>query len=398
MQPILYLIQKEFRQIFRDRSMVFIMFFAPIVQMIVLGFAITVDVTNVKTIIADYDKSVASRELARGFENNPYFSVLGRADGTTEIRQQIDSWQAQMAIVIPRDFGRDLQRGLRPGVQIIADGIDGNTAGIALGYARGVLSDYIAQLSVTRTRMPHAQPGFVATNSNSNGNSTHIQGSLTPPAKISIVDPQTRMWHNLDLESKNYMVPGLIAVLLTMISLFLSSMGLVREKELGTLEQLMVTPIKTWQLILGKVLPFLILGFCELGLMLAVAFVAFQLEVAGSIALIFGLASLYLLSTLGLGLFISTLAQTQQQAMFISWFFMIFMIFMSGFLFPIENMPDFVQKLTYLDPMRYFVIILREIFLKGSAAEFLVEEIALLVVFAVAILTMSTLKFQKRIS
>lgn len=374
MQQILYLIQKEFRQVFRDKAMVAIIFFAPLVQMVVLGFAITVDVKNVKTIIADYDNSPISREIGRKFENNPYFSVKGYIKGQTAIRKQIDGWNAQIAIVIPQNFAKNLELKLRSQIQIIVDGLDGNTAGIALGYAQGILSDYAAEIFMSNLSY------------------------ATLLRKASFVDPQIRMWYNLDLESKNYMVPGLIAVLLTLVSMFLTSLGLVREKEIGTLEQLMVTPIKTWQLILGKVLPFLILGFFELTLMLLVAFVVFQLTVAGSVLLLFSLAALYLLSTLGLGIFISTLAQTQQQAMFISWFFMIFMIFMSGFFFPIENMPHFVQKITYLDPMRYFVIILREIFLKGTSAKFLLREILSLLGFGVIILGLSSLKFQKRVS
>ncbi|MFQ5708912.1 MAG: ABC transporter permease [bacterium] len=373
MQQILYLIQKEFRQVVRDKAMLFIIFFAPLVQMIVLGFAITVDVKNVQTIIADYDNSTVSREMRRKFENNPYFAVKGYLKSPTAIREQIDGWHAQMAIVIPPNFGRDLERGLQPKIQIIVDGLDGNTAGIALGYAQGLLIDYASNVVVPPLKR-------------------------TPLRNAAVLQPQTRMWYNLDLESTNYMVPGLIAVLLTLVSMFLSSMGLVREKEIGTLEQLMVTPIKTWQLILGKVLPFLILGFFTLTLMLLVAFLVFQLTVVGSLVLLFSLAAVYLLSTLGLGVFISTLAQTQQQAMFISWFFMVFMIFMSGFFFPVENMPPLVQKITYLDPMRYFIIILREIFLKGTSAKFLMPEILSLLGFGAVIVSLSSLKFKKRVS
>ncbi len=374
MQQILYLIQKEFRQIFRDKAMVAIIFFAPIVQMIVLGFAITTDVKNVRTVIADHDNSRLSREVARKFENNPYFVVQGYRKSQTGYRKQLDEWQAQAIVVIPQDFSRDLERELRPQIQLIVDGLDGNTAGIALGYAQGILSDFSADLSLS------------------------TQPSAAFLEKSGIAQPETRMWYNLDLESKNYMVPGLIAVLLTLVSLFLTSMGLVREKEIGTLEQLMVTPIKTWQLILGKVLPFLILGFLELVIMLLVAFLVFQLTVAGSLFLLFGLAALYLLSTLGLGIFISTLTQTQQQAMFVAWFFLIFLIFMSGFLFPIANMPDAIQKVTYLNPMRYLIIILREIFLKGSSVKFLLNEILSLLGFGIVILGLSSLKFQKRMS
>lgn len=374
MQQILYLIQKEFRQVFRDKAMIAIIFFAPVVQMIVLGFAITTDVKNVKTIIADYDNSRLSREVGRKFENNPYFSVKGYSNSQSHYRKQLDEWQAQAVVVIPKGFSRDLERKLRPQIQVIVDGLDGNTAGIALGYAQGILSDFNTEMVLSDL------------------------ASVVFLQKASVVEPETRMWYNLDLESKNYMVPGLIAVLLTLVSLFLTSMGLVREKEIGTLEQLMVTPIKTWQLILGKVLPFLILGFFELIIMLFVAFVVFQLTVAGNLVLLFGLATLYLLSTLGLGIFISTVTQTQQQAMFVAWFFLIFLIFMSGFLFPIANMPAAIQKITYLDPMRYFIIILREIFLKGSSVQFLMNEILSLIGFAVVILGLSSLKFQKRMS
>lgn len=354
--------------------MLFIIFFAPLVQMTILGFAITVDIKNVKTVIVDYDLSAESREIGRKFQNNPYFSVTSYLEGQTNLKNHIHNWRAQLAVVIPKNFARDLVRQHRPKIQLIVDGLDGNSAGIALGYAQGILGDYAAELLTTRL------------------------SSAAPLRNAGMVEPQTRMWYNLDLESKNYMVPGLIAVLLTVVSMFLSSMGLVREKEIGTLEQLMVTPIKTWQLILGKVLPFFILGFFALALMLAVAFVVFHLTVAGSLVLLFSLAGLYLLSTLGLGIFISTLAHTQQQAMFISWFFMIFLIFMSGFLFPIANMPPAVQKLTYLNPMRYVIIILREIFLKGSSAKYLVNEILCLAGFGALILGWSSFKFQKRVS
>ncbi len=373
MRQILYLIQKEFRQVFRDPAMVTIIFFAPLVQMVVMGFAITVDVKHVKTVIADYDGTSASREIIRKFEHNPYFDVTGYANGTSEITDMLDRWQAQVAIVIPPNFSRELLHGAAPAVQVIADGVDGNTAGIALGYAQGILADFVLDL---------ISEGELGT------------ARLLP---VSLVTAKTRMWYNLDLESKNYMVPGLIAVLLTLVGMFLSSMALVREKELGTLEQLMVSPIRTWQLILGKATPFLILGFVELAVMIGVAFVVFQLTIAGNIFLLFGLAALYLLSALGLGIFISTLAQTQQQAMFISWFFIVFLIFMSGWLFPIENMPAIMQKLTLLDPMRYFVTILREIFLKGATARHLFNEILSLVAFAAVILTLSSLKFQKRV-
>ena len=386
MKQVLYLIQKEFRQVFRDKPMLFIIFFVPVVQMVVLGFAITIDVKNVSTVIVDFDRSSLSREIARRFQNSPYFDVKGHTSSLSKVRSGLDDWRFQLAVVVPRHFGRDVERGLRPGVQILVDGVDGNTAGIALGYATGLLGD-LATVTV------RAASRSVVTTSGATASST----PAAVPG-ISSVVPETRLWYNLDLESKNYMVPGLIAVLLTIISMFLTSMGLVREKEMGTLEQLLVTPIRTWQLILGKVLPFLMLSFVELVLMLIIAFLVFGLTIEGSVLLLFCLAGLYLLSTLGLGIFISTLAQTQQQALFIAWFFMVFLIFMSGFLFPIENMPFFIQKLTYLDAMRYFMTIVREIFLKGSPPRFLLGEIAILAGIGACILFLSSLRFRKRVA
>ncbi|MDZ7343058.1 MAG: ABC transporter permease, partial [candidate division KSB1 bacterium] len=209
---------------------------------------------------------------------------------------------------------------------------------------------------------------------------------------------ETRLWYNLNLESQRYMIPGLIGLLATVITMFLTSMGLVREKEIGTLEQLMVTPIRPLELIVGKVLPFLIIGLVEINIMLAVAFLVFDLTLAGSYPLLLAVSVLYFLSSMGLGIFISTLAETQQQAMFLSWFFMIFLILMSGFLTPIANMPAAWQKATHLNPMRYYVNLLREIFLKGTPLEFLWNEIIPLAIFGLLIIVASAMKFQKRVS
>ncbi len=366
MQRILYLIQKEFRQIFRDRAMLFIIFLAPLVQMLIIGSAITVDVKNVKIILYDADRSTVSRELCRRFANNPFFELVGYVDDPAGIRHALDNWQAQMGIAIPPHFARDLERGLRPAVQIMADGLDGNSAGIALGYAQGILSSF--------TPEPR----------------------LTAVARAPVL-AETRMWYNLNLESKHYMIPGLIGLLVTVVTMFLTSMGLVREKEIGTLEQLMVTPIRPAELIIGKVMPFVIIGFVEINVMLGTAFLYFKLQLAGSYPLLLGVSLIYFMTSLGLGMFISTLAETQQQAMFISWFFMIFLLLMSGFLTPIANMPPAWQQATYLNPMRYYVNLLREIFLKATPLEFLWNEIIPLSIIGALILTASALKFKKRV-
>jgi len=367
MQRILYLLQKEFRQVFRDRMMVAIMFVAPVIQTLVLGSVMTTDVKNVKLLIYDADKSFVSRELGRKFINNPYFDFIGYAESAADIHEALDKWQAQIGLLIKPHFGRDLERGLRPEVQLIADGLDGNTAGIALGYAQGILTSF--------------GQGIVA-----------IQ-----PVNVPLVN-ETRLWYNLNLESKHYMIPGLIGLLATTVTMFLTSMGLVREKEIGTLEQLMVTPIRRAELILGKVLPFVIIGFVEINVMMVAAFLIFQLKLAGSYFLFLGVSLIYFLTALGLGIFISTLAETQQQAMFISWFFMIFLMLMSGFLTPVANMPEAWLKVTYLNPLRYYVNLLREIFLKATPLKFLWNEIVPLAVFGLLILSASAMKFHKRVN
>jgi len=367
MQRIFYLIQKEFRQVFRDKAMLAIMFVAPVIQTIVLGFAMTTDVKNVKVMIYDADNSTASRELCRRFINNPYFQFVRYARGASDIHYGLQNWQTQLGIFIPFDFDEKLGRGLMPEVQIIADGLDGNTAGIAMSYAQGVLAAFAQDFTIA-------------------------------PPPLAPLRTETRMWYNLNLTSKNYMVPGLIGLLLTIVTMFLTSMGLVREKEIGTLEQLMVTPIRPAELIIGKVLPFVVIGFVEINVVLGVAFVVFRLVLAGNYFLLLGVSLLYFMTTLGLGIFISTLVDTQQQALFISWFFMIFLMLMSGFLTPVANMPEFWQKVTYLNPLRYYINLMREIFLKATPVQYLWNEIIPLAIFGLIIISVSAMKFHKRVS
>ncbi len=375
MQQILYLMRKEFKQVFRTREMLSIIFVAPMIQMLVLGFAISTEVKNVSLIIADFDRSSTSREILRAFEHTDRFRIVGYESSYRGIDDAIHRWRAQMAIVIPPNFGRDLQRGLQPEVQLIVDGLDGNTAGVALGYATGILQQFGEM--VLRQRM-----------------------LARPDAAIPVhqVVAEDRMWYNLDLKPEQYMIPGIVVLLVTIISTLLSAMSLVREKEIGTMEQLMVTPLKRYQLILGKILPFLILAFVELGIVLVVAQLIFSIHIVGSYALLAGMAFLYLFATLGLGIFISTITQTQQQAMFVSWFFLIFMILMSGFFIPIENMPPLLQKITYINPMRYFMYIMREILQKGSSFHFLLKDLVPMTAFGLLIFTFSVLKFQKRLA
>jgi ABC-2 type transport system permease protein len=373
MQPVLSLLKKEFKQIFRTREMIGIIFGVPLVQMVILGYTITNEVKNISLLIADRDRSVISEDMIRAFEHTDRFRIIGHETGQYNIEQAVQNWQAQLVIVIPVHFGRDFERNSRPELQLLVDGLDGNSAGIAAGYAQGILyqwaETYMKSLAVT--------PRMSETN------------------QVIMLD---RVWYNLNLNNAQYMIPGIVVVLITVISMMLAGVNLVREKELGTLEQLMVTPLKRYQLILGKIIPFLILTFFEMAVVMTAAQVIFAVHIQGSYLLLALLAFLFLFTTLGLGIFVSTITSTQQQAMFVAWFFMVFMLMMGGFFVPIDNMPPLLQKITYLNPMRYFLSILRDIFQKGSGLRYLLIDVIPMTIYGLLIFGISVVKFHKRIA
>lgn len=369
---ILTMIRKEFLQIFRDRPMKAIIFVVPVVQLFLLSFAITVDVKHIKLLIADLDDSRISREIVRSFSQTDRFDIVGYSSDLKNSKNLFKEWRIQMALIIPPDFSKDLYRDLNPQLQLSVDGVDGNSAGVALGYARGILAQF--------GRDYMTNPRFRSKLQN-----------------IHLVSMEERMWYNLEMSSKQFMVPGIAVVLLTILPMMLSAMSLVREKEIGTLEQLLVTPLKKYQLLLGKIIPFLILSFIELAILLAIAILVFKIQMNGSYLLLAALAFIYLFTTLGLGIFISTVTHSQQQSMFFAWFIMVFMILMSGFFIPIENMPPLLQKITYLDPMRYFLSIVRDIFQKGSSLRFLYKDVIPMTIFGAAIFFISVMKFSKRV-
>ena len=373
MQPILSMLKKEFKQIFRTREMIAIIFGVPLVQMVVLGYVITTEVKNISLLIADRDFSTTSREIVRLFEHTDRFRIIGYETGQRNIEESIQNWQAQMVIIIPPDFGRDLERNSRPELQLLVDGLDGNSAGVALGYAQGILYQW-------------AQ--------------SYLQSLLIRPVGLNAhqIVMQDRVWYNLNLDNSQFMIPGIVVVLITIISLMLAAVNLVREKELGTLEQLMVTPLKRYQLLLGKIIPFLILTFIEMTVVMTAAQLIFAVKVEGSYLLLGFLAFLFLFTTLGIGIFVSTITTTQQQAMFVAWFLMVFMLLMGGFFIPIENMPPLLQKITYLNPMRYFLSILRDIFQKGSSLRYMLPDVIPMTIYGLFIFVVSVMKFHKRIA
>ncbi len=375
MRTILHLIRKEFLQLRRDPEMLRVIFIAPVMQILILGYAANLDVVTINTVVCDMDRTPISRDFLERFSHSDDFTLDRFVDRTEDIDALIDGGHDTMAIVIPRDFGDKILAGESVEVQLIADGTDtiASTQGLAAAaliagrYSENVLLKKLSRVS------PRAAPGRI--------------------------DPRVRVWYNPDLKSRNFMIPGVLGMLLMVVTMMLTSMGLVKEKEIGTMEQLIVTPIRAYQLILGKLIPFVIIGFIEAVLTVLVATFWFDIPVRGSIPLLFGLCGIYLLTTLGLGLFVSTVSRTQQQAMMAASFFVMMpMIILSGFVFPIENMPRPIQYVTYLLPLRYFFVILRGIFLKGAGIDHLWPQALALLTFGAAILTLSIMRFQKKLT
>lgn len=364
-ERIYHMLVKEFIQVLRDPRMKFLVFVTPVVQLIIFGFAVTTDVQDIKTVVLDQDRSVESRALIERFTSSGYFKVVALAERPAELQEFIDRGKAVMGVQINRGFADDLASGRRAAVQILIDGTDSNTGTVAMDYGQRVVTDYARRYGPLRAAPP--------------------------------VDLRMRAWYNPDLKSRYYNVPGVIAVVLLLTSLLLTSMAVVREREIGTMEQLMVTPIRPGELILGKTLPFVVISYIDLVLVMLVGIFGFDVPMQGNPVLLLAGAGLYMMSTLGVGLFISTISQTQQQALMSAFFFYLPAVLLSGFMFPIENMPEPAQWITYLNPLRYFLVIIRDVFLKGSGIALLWPQFLALALLGVSLLTFSALRFQKRI-
>jgi ABC-2 type transport system permease protein len=371
MQRLLSLIRKELIELRRDPRLFAIVIVAPLVQLTLLGYAATTDVHDVPLVVADEDRSVESRALINRFDASQNFVVADSVESGSQIDTYLDSGRAWMALTIPARYGERIRAGAPVQVQVVADGSDANSTNVALGYAGSLIAGYSRELAAGLGRAP-----------------------ATP-----LVSAEVRVWFNPQLESRFFIIPGVLALLLLVVTTNLSSMAIVREKELGTLEQLNVTPIARWELIVGKLLPYGLIGAVDVLLVVGVAIFWFEVPLRGSLALLISMCFVYLLTTLGLGLFVSTISKTQQQAMMTSsFFFMIPMVFLSGFVFPIENMPVVVQEVTRLIPLRYFLVIVRGIFLKGVGLETLWPQALALAGWGLGILTLATLRSSKRLA
>jgi ABC-2 type transport system permease protein len=370
MRRIGFLVWKELLELKADPRLVGIVVVAPLLQLFMLGYAATTDIRNVPVVVADADRSVASRDLIARFQASPSFSIVSVVAGLNDVDPYLERGTAWMALAIPSGFGAGIEDRRPQTLQIVADGSDANSATVSLGYAGSLIAAYGRDKAVSMQAVPAARAG---------------------------IEPRVRVWYNARLESRDFMIPGVVALLLLVITTNLSSMGIVREKELGTLEQLNVTPLRRWELIVGKLLPYALVGMLDVLLVIGVALLWFQIPLRGSFWLLIALTGVYLLSTLGLGLFVSTISSTQQQAMMTTMFFFLTpMIYLSGFIFPIENMPAVIQPLTYLIPLRYFLVIVRSIFLKGVGLETLWPQALALAGWGVAILGLAIARSSKR--
>jgi ABC-2 type transport system permease protein len=371
MTRLLHIMRKEFQELRRDPRLFGIVIIAPIVQLTMLGYAATTDVRNVPMVVVDEDRTADSRALVSRFEASDNFVVIDSLSSPREIDAFLDSGRAWMALAIPADYSELMTAGQPSVIQVVADGTDANSTNVALGYAGSLVASYAREIAATTGR-----------------------GSPVP-----LLSTEVRVWFNPELESRDFMIPGILALLLLVITTNLSSMAIVREREVGTLEQLNVTPIARWELIAGKLLPYALIGVVDVLLVVLVALFWFEVPLRGSFALLMLMCVVYLLTTLGLGLFVSTISSTQQQAMMTSsFFFLIPMVFLSGFVFPIENMPEWIQPVTYLIPLRYFLVILRGIFLKGVGLETLWPQAAALLAWGICILTLAVLRSSKRLA
>ena len=371
-ERLLCVIKKEFIQIFRNSKMRTIVLVMPLVQSMVFGYAVTTDVKHVNTAVYDQAQTPESRDLIDRFIHSGYFSVKKVIRSDQEMDEVIDRGEVAAILRVPPDFSGKLATGTTAAIQIVVDGTDSNTAGVVLNYAGSIIRNDAVEILRKRT----------------GGAGRETIG----------VNLQTRAWFNENLTSRNFYVPGVIASIVMLVTLLLTSMSVVREKEMGTMEQIVVTPITSAEFILGKTMPSIILGFVNMIFVTLISVFWFDIPVRGNMVTLLVANGFYLMTTIGTGLYISTISDTQQQAMMSAFFFYLPAVLLSGFMFPIANMPEVVQAFTYLNPLRYFLIIIRGIFLKGAGVAILWPQMLALLVLGSLVLTLAVKRFHKNIA
>jgi ABC-2 type transport system permease protein len=369
-----FLIRKEFIQIFRNPMTLRMILVIPIVQTLLFGYVTTTDVKNIKLLVCDLDKSAYSRELAAKLTNTGYFTKAAEVSDLKSIDQYLDQGRVKVAVVFPSGLASDVTAGRTGNIQIMIDGSNSSEASIAQSYLQKVL----ANESIRLIRQQLSRAGAT--------------GSLEMP-----IDTRPRVWFNPELKSVYYMIPGLICMVLFQMTSMLTALGIVREKEQGTMEQIIVSPITTWELIAGKTLPFALMALIDVVLVMLLGTLWFGVILKGSLFHLFGASIVFIFTVLGIGMLVSTVSHTQSQAMMINQFFMATNMLLSGFMFPISSMPQAMQYFTYLVPLRYFLEIVRSIFLKGTGPAAWWPQLLFLAVFGVLTFGFSALMFKKRL-
>lgn len=374
MQRMWSIVKKEIIQIRRDPPSLAMAFVVPIMMLLIFGYAVTTDVDHINTAVLDQSNSLESRQLVEVFRNTGYFDIETYVDNFKEMTGLIDSGKARVGIIIPPDYTRKLKRNEQAQLQLVVDGSDPLVARTALSTAQVVTQNEAFGLKVKT-----------------------LQQSGLPVNLQPAIDLRFRIWYNPNMESMKFNIPGLIGLIMQNITMMLTAFSMVRERERGTLEQLIITPVKPFELIVGKLIPYIFIAFIDILIILGFGTFWFNVPVNGSILLLLGLSFLFLMGALGLGMFVSTVAKTQLQAMQVSFMIILPSVLLSGFMFPRESMPKIIQTIGYVIPLTYFLRILRGIVLKGVGLAYLWQDVLLLTVFGIAILTLSVVRMKKRL-
>lgn len=379
MSVILAFIKKELIQTLRDKRMRFIVFVAPIIQLILFGYVVTTDVKNISIYVQNLDQSSVTRELISSFIASGYFKKIA-ADNTLKIPPEtiLKNGKAKVVVIIPPDFTQALSKNDEAKIQILVDGSDANAALITKVYIEQILRDFGLKQLATMTQ---------------------LLNSLTTKSAINLpmITPHISIWYNPELKSSHYMVPGILGLILLIITALLTALAITKEREAGTLEQISVSPLRSWEFILGKTIPYVLIGFIELVLVLIVARLLFQIPVRGSLLLLFLTATIFIFTTLGLGLLAASVSKTQTQAMFTIFPILMPAFLLSGLFFPITGIPFVLRWIAYINPLTYYLIIMRGIVLKGVGISHIYKELILLALFGLALVSFSVTRFRKRI-
>nr|HID14122.1 ABC transporter permease [Anaerolineae bacterium] len=363
--------RKELLHIVRDRRTLAVMFLIPMVQLFLLGYAATTDIEHLRTAVLDGDRTPQSRELVEAYRASNYFDIVAYVGNEEELARMVDRGTARAGLIVPPGYGADVIAGRTASVAFVIDGSDPNVANTVYAASQQVGQAHGRRLVERRL-------GISA-------------------EEMTALEIHPRVWYNPEMKSANFMIPGLIAMILFLLTTMLTALSIVRERERGTIEQLMVTPIRPIELVVGKIAPYIIVAFFDVLEVLAIGVFWFGVPIHGSVSLLLALSAVFLMSSLGIGIFVSSVANTQQEAMLLVWFTLLPSIFLAGFFFPIEAMPAFLQAISYAIPLRYMLIIIRGIILKGVGLDVLAEQVVALAIFGAVIMGFAATRFRKRL-